>query len=72
MQVLSRCSQLGKSKLSKDDCFFLGTCVDMLQHGKRRIIQKFATEQVLIFTDASYYETYARVWCGGVRGVLTG
>ena len=68
MQVLSRCSQRGKSKLSVDDCFFLGLFVDMLKNGKPRTIQKFATEQVLIFTDACY-EKEARVWRGGIGGV---
>ena len=68
MQVLSRSSQMNKSKLTDDDCFFLNLFIDMLQSGKPRVIQKFATEQVLIFTDACY-ENEARVWRGGVGGV---
>ena len=68
MQVLSRCSQSNKSKLSNNDCFFLGLFIDMLKNGKPRVIQRFATEQVLVFTDACY-EKEARTWKGGVGGV---
>ena len=69
MQVSSRCSQFGKNNLSRDDCFFLGLFVEMLRCGKPRIIQKFATEQVLIFTEACC-EKDAREWRGGAGGVL--
>lgn len=53
-QVLSRCSQRSKCKLSEDDRFFLQLFVEMLQCGKPRFIQRSATQQALIFTDACY------------------
>ena len=69
VQVLSRYSQRGKSHLSDDDCFFLSLFVEILMNGKPRTIQKVATQQVLIFTDA-WYEKEARSRRGGVGGVL--
>lgn len=42
----------------------------MLQSGKPRIIQTFATQQTLIFTDACY-EKDDKSWRGGIGGVKT-